>query len=80
MDYENRSGEGVEWFVVGLAAQKNYISMYVNAVKEGRYLLREYEEKLGKAKVGSASISFGSVADVDLDALLELVEEAGSLP
>ncbi|HEX6286614.1 MAG TPA: DUF1801 domain-containing protein [Acidimicrobiia bacterium] len=79
MDYENRSGENVEWFVVGLAAQKNYISMYVNAVKDGRYLLREYEKELGKAKVGSASISFGSLDDVDLDGLLALVEEAGRL-
>lgn len=79
MDYENRSGENVEWFVVGLAAQKNYISMYVNAVKEGRYLLREYEKELGKAKVGSASISFAGLGDVDLEVLLALVEEAGRL-
>jgi len=79
MDYENRSGENVEWFVVGLAAQKNYISLYVNAVKEGRYLLREYEKELGKAKVGSASISFGGLDDVDFDVLAALVEEAGRL-
>ena len=77
MDYENRSGQAVQWFVVGLAAQKNYISMYVNAVKDGNYLLRQYESKLGKAKVGSASISFDSIDDIDFDALMDMVEEAG---
>ena len=77
MDYENRSGDNVEWFVVGLAAQKNYTSVYVNAAKDGRYLLRHYEKRLGKAKVGSASVSFGNLDDVDFDVLMELVEEAG---
>lgn len=73
MDYTNRSGGEVEWFMVGLAAQKSYVSMYFNAVADGAYLLREYEKRLGKAKVGSASISFTTVDDVDLEALLELV-------
>lgn len=79
MDYVNRSGDQVEWFVVGLAEQKNYISVYVNAVKDGRYLLREYENRLGKAKVGSAAISFSNLDDVPFDVLMELVEEADSL-
>jgi len=77
MDYRNRSGEDVEWFVVGLAAQKAYISMYVNAVEGGAYLLAGYEGKLGKVKTGSASISFDSVDDVDLEMLMDLVERAG---
>ena len=76
VDYQNSSGDDVEWFLVGLAEQKNYISMYVNAVKDGAYLLRDYEKKLGKAKVGSASISFDSIDDIDFDALMDLVEEA----
>lgn len=76
LDYTNRSGQDVEWFIVGLAAQKNHISMYVNAIKDGAYLLREYEKKLGKAKVGSASIGFDTIDDVDFDNLMELVEEA----
>lgn len=76
MDYTNRSGDEVRWFLVGLAEQKNHISMYVNAVEDGAYLLREYESTLGKAKVGSASISFKSVEDVDFDNLMELVARA----
>lgn len=77
MDYQNRSGEGVEWFMVGLAEQKNHISVYVNAVDDGRYLLRQYEGKLGKAKLGSASIAFSSIDDIDFDNLMKLVGRAG---
>ena len=73
----NSSGKDVEWFMVGLAQQKNYISMYVNAVGDGGYLLNEYKDKLGKVKTGSASISFDSVDDVKLDALMEMVGRAG---
>ena len=75
--YTNSSGKDVEWFMVGLARQKNYISMYVNAVGEGGYLLNEYKDKLGKVKTGSASISFDSVDNVNLDTLMEMVGKAG---
>ena len=76
--YTNASGKDVHWFMVGLANQKNYISMYVNAVGEGGYLLNEYKARLGKVKTGSASISFNAVDDVDLEVLMELVERAAS--
>jgi hypothetical protein len=79
MDYTNRSGEEVEWFVVGLAAQQRYVSMYVNAVENDAYLLRQYEGKLGRAKIGSASISFATIEDIDFDNLMELVTHAGEL-
>lgn len=78
MDYTNRSGEEIEWFLLGLAAQKNYISMYVNAVDDGQYLLRQYEGRLGKVKLGSASISFDRIDDVDIDNLLDMVDKAAT--
>jgi hypothetical protein len=79
LDYTNRSGTSVRWFSVGLAAQKNYMSMYVNAIEEGRYLLDAYKGRLGKAKVGSAAVSFKTLEEVDLDALMEMVQRAGEL-
>ena len=79
MDYQNRSGVMVEWFLVGFAAQKDHISIYLNAVEDGDYLLRQYEGKLGKAKTGSASIAFKTLADLDLDNLLEMVSRASDL-
>lgn len=79
LDYQNKAGDDVEWFLVGLAAQKNYISMYVNAVDGGKYLLASYEGRLGKVKQGSASISFNGLDDVDVEALTEMVKRAGEL-
>jgi hypothetical protein len=72
-------GEAVEWFVVGLARQKKAISVYVNAVDDGRYLLSAYAGRLGKARTGSASLSFRRPEDLDLEAFTELVRRAGEL-
>lgn len=76
--YTNSSGKAVVWFMVGLAAQKNYISMYVNALDDDGYLLAKYKDSLGKVKTGSASISFKTVDDVDLGVLMELVDVAAT--
>jgi hypothetical protein len=74
-----RPGKTVEWFYVGLALQKNYISLYVNAVADNQYLGQKYAKRLGRVKVGSASISFRSVDDIELDVLRELLERARDL-
>lgn len=66
----------VEWFLVGLALQKNYISVYVSAVEGREYLSEKYGKDLGKVKVGKSSISFKSVDDIDLDKLAALVQRA----
>lgn len=69
----------VEWFIVGLAQQKNYLSVYVSAVEDGRYLSERYGPDLGKVKVGKSSISFKRVADIDLERLAALVTRAREL-
>ena len=72
-------GEAVEWFVAGLARQQKAISVYVNAVDDGRYLLSAYAGRLGRARTGSASLSFKRPEDLDLEAFTELVRRAGEL-
>jgi hypothetical protein len=69
-------GEPVDWFKTGLAAQKNHISIYVNAADAEGYLVKKYADRLGEVRVGSASIAFKSVADIDLEVLRELLEAA----
>jgi hypothetical protein len=78
MVQRQRSGE-VEWFVVGLAAQKAHLSLYVNAAEDGQYLAKRYADRLGRVKVGSANVSFRRLADLDLSAALELAERARDL-
>ena len=69
-------GADVEWFVIGLARQTRHYSLYVNAVDEGRYLGQQYADRLGKVKVGSASLGFASRDALDLDVLGEMLRHA----
>ena len=72
-------GDDVEWFLVGLARQKQHFSLYVNAVADGAYIGQQYADRLGKVKVGSASIGFRNLDTVDLDVLAELLAQADSI-
>lgn len=71
--YTNRSGKEVDWYLVGLARQKDHITLYANAVDGGTYLIRDYGPRLGKVKVGSAHATFRRASDVDHGALRELL-------
>ncbi|MFD3706119.1 hypothetical protein ACFWUP_23520 [Nocardia sp. NPDC058658] len=49
----------------------------MNAAEDRRYLAAVYGPRLGKVKIGSASVSFKSVDDIDLEVLAEMVRHAG---
>jgi hypothetical protein len=69
-------GESVEWFLLGLAQQQKHVSLYVNAVTEGGYLLAQYQGRLGSLKQGAAALTIPSLEKVDLEGLASLVDEA----
>ena len=77
--YQRSDKTQVEWFIVGLTRQKNYFSVYVNAVEGKTYLAELYGPRLGKVKIGKSSISFRNRGDINLDALREMVEHAGRI-
>jgi hypothetical protein len=77
--YRGRSGAEGEWFIVGLASQKNYLSLYVNGAEDGMPLAKRYAERLGKVKASSGAITFRRLADLDLDVVVELVRRAREL-
>ena len=66
----------VAWFLVGLARQQRNYSLYVNATDDDGYLTRAYAGRLGSVKIGAASIGFTRLANVDLDALRQLLTAA----
>lgn len=73
-------GMSVDWFAIGLALQKNYISLYVNVVDGRQYLAEKYGRRLGaKVKVGKASLSFASLDQIDMDVLTSLITKARDL-
>jgi hypothetical protein len=77
--YKGRSGAEGEWFIVGLAAQKAHLSLYVSGAEDGQSLAKRYAERLGKVRVGSANVTFKRLADLDLVAVLEMAERARDL-
>ncbi|MDJ0792516.1 MAG: DUF1801 domain-containing protein [Acidimicrobiia bacterium] len=77
--YRRSDGKAVEWFVVGLARQKDYTSVYISAVEDGQYLSEKYAADLGSVKVGKSAISISSIDDLDLDAFRRLVRAARGL-
>jgi hypothetical protein len=77
--YKGRSGAEGEWFIVGLAVQKAHLSLYVSAAEDGQYLVKRYADRLGKVKVGSSNVAFKRLTDLDLPAVLEMVERARDL-
>ena len=68
-------GVTVEWFWIGLAEQKRYVSLYVNATREGEYLGQRYASRIGASKAGASSLSFEKLEDVDLEVLHELATD-----
>lgn len=63
----------------GWPNQKAYMSLYVNATRDNRYLGQVYGDRLGKVKLGSASVSSRRIEDLDLAVLAEMVAEAVAL-
>lgn len=78
--YKSRSGREGDWPIIALASQKNYISIYVCAIKNGKYVAGEYAKKLGKVSVGKSCIRFKKLEDVNLNVLKQVILEAVKNP
>lgn len=76
LTYTRSDKKQVEWFMVGLTLQKNYISVYISATEDGQYIVKKHGNQLGKAKIGSSSISFKKATDIKIDKLMQLVDKA----
>jgi hypothetical protein len=77
--YEGRSGAKGEWFVVGIAVQKDHLTLYVTGTEDGESLIKRHGPRLGKAKLGSGSVTFRRLADVDLRIVAEMATRARDL-
>lgn len=77
--YKFANGTVGEWPLIGLANQKNYMAVYICAVKDGKYLPEAYKDKLGKASIGKSCIRFNKMEKIDLDGLSEVIKVAAKL-
>ena len=81
--YTNYKKEELDWPVVALASQKNYISIYVCAIHpehDDKYIAAVYEKELGKVSVGKSCIRLKKIDDLNLDVLKEVLQEAEKQP
>jgi Domain of unknown function (DU1801) len=78
--YRYPSGREGDWQLVGVASNKNYISLYVTAAApDGGYLAETYKEQLPKASIGKSCVRFKRLGDVDHKALERLLRNAAEV-
>lgn len=78
--YLNYKKEKIQWPIIALANQKNYVSMYVCAVDKGVYIAEKYKNDLGKVNVGKSCIRFKKLEDVNLLTLKKVLQFAVKTP
>lgn len=78
--YTNYKKEEITWPIIGLANQKNYISIYVCALDGKQYLAEKHKDKLGKVTVGKSCISLKKLEDLHLPTLKKVLQQAAKNP
>ena len=73
------SGREGDWFRIGLASNKNYISLYVCAADQRGYAAERYREKLPKASIGKSCVRFKRLEDLDAGTLRALIKEGAKI-
>ncbi len=64
--------------MIGIAIQKHYYSLYINAVEDNQYVVKKYKDELGKVKIGSSSVSFKKIEDINMETLKDIIDIAYS--
>ena len=71
--YRNSRGPAGDWFSVGLANRKAFISLYAMASTDGGYLVEAMRDRFPGTKSGRSCINITKPDQVDDDAVRELV-------
>jgi hypothetical protein len=77
--YAIKSGKTTSWPVVGVALQKNYISVYVAVTRDGKPLVPFYAGKLGELRIGGNNFSFKTSGDLNAAGVSALFAEAADI-
>lgn len=73
--YKYATGREGDWFRIGVASNKNYISLYICAGDGDAYIAERYKEALPKANIGRSCVRFKRLADLDQAALKKLIQQ-----
>jgi hypothetical protein len=77
--YPAKSGQQVEWPVVGVALQKSYISVYLSVTKDGAPPVQSYAGRLGECRMGRNNFSFVRFDDLNSATVSALLAEADQI-
>jgi hypothetical protein len=77
--YVASNGTRVEWPTVGVALQKNYISVYFGLKNAGTPVTDSYRGRLRGLRFGKNNFSFKAYEELDTRVLSKLFAEAGRL-
>ena len=77
--YAIKSGKSTEWPVIGVALQKNYISVYVAVTRQGAPVVSRYVGKLGELRMGGNNFSFERFDDLKHEAVSTLFAEVAAI-
>lgn len=66
-------GSTREFYQIGLSANTTGISVYIMGLKDKKYLVETYGNKIGKATVSGYCIKFKSLKDIHLEVLKEAI-------
>jgi Domain of unknown function (DU1801) len=73
--YKYDSGREGDWFRIGLASNKNYISLYICATDAKGYIAERFKKELPKANIGKSCVRFKRLSDLDQAVLANLIRE-----
>jgi len=77
--YNCASGREGDWFVVGLASQKQHISLYLCVCDGDGYLAEKNKHRLGKVSTGRSCVRFRKLENLNLKVAMDLVKRAATL-
>jgi Domain of unknown function (DU1801) len=76
--YKYASGREGDWFRIGLANNKNYMSLYICATEGKTYVAEKFKKALPKANIGKSCVRFKRLSDLDEAALAKLIREGAA--
>jgi hypothetical protein len=77
--YKYASGREGDWMKIGIANNKQYISLYCCAGDERGYVAERYRKRLPKANIGKSCVRFKRLSDLDEAALKDLIKETAAI-
>ena len=75
LHYRYATGREGDWMKIGIANNKQYISLYCCAADERGYVAERYRDRLPKANIGKSCVRFKRLSDLDETVLRELIRD-----